>query len=562
MTFLPLIERELRLRARNPSAYWTRFVVALAGVVICLPQLLSSAPLGSPASVGRGVFNALVCAAFLLICGVCLLTAGALNTEQQEGTLGLLLLTRVRVLDVLLGKLGSIGLTSVCVLVAFLPMLMLPVLAGGVTGGEALRKGLGLLNLLFFALAAGLYAAASRQERFKAARFALLLVTLVALVPFLLALILGRGAVSTTPPVLTRVSPLVLLISAGDLAYRTSAGPYWTSMAVLSALSCLVLARACVRLRRALREESEPDAPRGSTSAAPTVVCAPRSRRWLEGAGKLSPVAWRVARQRGLRATLWTAALLSFWGYGAFWFFARFAGPSSVPAVSWSLGLASSAIVGSLFAWAASRFFVESRRTGEFELLLTTPAGARTMVSGHWEILKRLIRWPLVVMLVPMVGQFVSIMLSGRMVMDGWRIQYAVSMVLSALNTVFGLVALCWLAMWFGLRAGTQARAILWSVAVAKGLPYAIGLLFYIPRGLLFTSRAGSSWALSYWMMSFLPQLVNLLFFLCVILLLRRRLLGDSALVGSTPFSLRQTVASAARDAVSAFRRARHWTPS
>ena len=55
----------------------------------------------------------------------------------------MLLLTRVGAFDVLMGKLGSAGLTSLCALVAFLPVLMIPVLAGGVTGGEVFRKGFG-----------------------------------------------------------------------------------------------------------------------------------------------------------------------------------------------------------------------------------------------------------------------------------------------------------------------------------------------------------------------------------------------------------------------------------
>jgi hypothetical protein len=97
---------------------------------------------------------------------------------------------------------------------------------------------------------------------------------------------------------------------------------------------------------------------------------------------------------------------------------------------------------------------------------------------------------------------------------------------------------------------------------VAKGVPYAVALLFNVSLSLFFTSRAGSSRALSYWMMSYLPQCVDLLFFLFVIYLLRGRLLGNSTLLVSTPLSLRQAFASAARDTASAFRKARHWTPS
>ena len=561
MTFLPLIERELRLRARSPAAYWTRFIVALGGALICLPQLLSSSgSFGTPATIGRGVFNGIVSAAFLLICGVCLLTANALSAEQREGTLGLLLLTRVRVLDVLLGKLGAMGITSVCVLVAFLPMLMLPVLAGGVSGGEAFRKGLGLLSILFFALASGLYASASQRERFKAARLALLVVGVVALAPFLLGLILGRAGPSARPVVASLPSPLGLLISAGDLAYTASAAPYWISMASLSVLSCLLLAGACVRLGRAMRGEGDASATSEQAPSSPADGIV-RPRRCHPFAGEASPVAWRVIHQRGLKATVWAAALAGLLYYGCFAFLVRFSGPSSIAAVSWSFGLASAAVIGSLFAWAASRFFVESRRTGELELLLTTPVGARTVVSDQWAVLKRLIRWPLVVMLAPMFVQGFFVIMWRINPLGLWNVNYGVSVVLSAVNTVLGLVALCWLALWFGLRAGGQARAILWSVAVARALPYVISIFYSVLHTMLFTPRSGPPLRL-YIMASWLPLVLTGLFYLGVIRWVRQRLLGDLAAAQATRFDLRQTVSAASQDAVSAFRKARHWTPS
>src|ERR1035437_6036918 len=141
MTFLPIIERELRVRARNRAVYWTRFAVALAGMLVCLPQLMWSGPFAAPVTLGQGLFNGLVSAAFLLSCGACLLTADVISMERREGTLGLLLLTRVTTFDVLLGKLSSAGLPSLCALVACLPMLMLPVLAGGGAGGGAFPQG-------------------------------------------------------------------------------------------------------------------------------------------------------------------------------------------------------------------------------------------------------------------------------------------------------------------------------------------------------------------------------------------------------------------------------------
>jgi hypothetical protein len=535
-------------------------VVGLAGVLICLPQLTSSLPFGTPASVGGGVFNALVSAAFLLICGVCVLTADALNTDQREGTLGLLLLTRVRVVDVLLGKLGSIGLTSVCIMLAFLPMLMLPVLSGGVSGGEVLRKELGLVNILLFALAAGLYASASKRERFKAARFALILVGAIALGPFLLDVVFGHRGLGARPLLASLPSPLVLLISAGDAAYKASASSYWISMAILSALSCLLLAGACVRLRRALREGSDTIAP-PKRAVLGTEAEAAQPRRRPRFAGEASPIAWRVGGQRGLRATVWAAASLGFLYYGLFRFLASFWGMRSVAFVSWSFALAATAVIGSLCAWAASRFFVESRRTGELELLLTTPVGAQTLVTDQWKVLKRVIRWPLVLMLAPEVLRGIYIMLIPWFAMGSWRIYYLISLPLGVLNTVLGLAALCWLALWFGLRAGGQARAILWSVAVAKALPYVVSVLFSI-LGPLLLAPSTASWSAAHWMFWLVPQGLSIAYSLWLIRLARRRLQGDLTAAGPLQLDLRQAFSSKAHEAVSAFRVARHWTPS
>ena len=65
-----------------------------------------------------------------------------------------------------------------------------------------------------------------------------------------------------------------------------------------------------------------------------------------------------------------------------------------------------------------------------------------------------------------------------------------------------------------------------------------------------------------YWVMTSLPQVVVLALYLGLIRLARQRLLGELAGAEVMKFDLRQFISSAARDAVSSFRRARHWTPS
>jgi len=267
-----------------------------------------------------------------------------------------------------------------------------------------------------------------------------------------------------------------------------------------------------------------------------------------------------VGQQRGLRATVWAAAALGFSQFGLY-FVIRFATPGSAAGLSSSFGLATSVVTGVLCAWAASRFFVESRRTGELELLLTTPVGARTIVSDQWKVLKRVIRWPLVLMVAPLVLQGLLFLTYARNSPSGWwRFQFA-SLPLSVLNTILGLGALCWLALWFGLRAGGQAKAILWTVTVARAVPYGISVLSSVLGSMLLAPRAAQPTGLhlAIWLV---PQGANLVFYVWIIWLARRRLLGDLAAAGPMPLGLRQAVSSASRETAAAFRRARHWTPS
>src|SRR4051812_1121294 len=148
----PLIQRDLRMRSRRRGTYWLRAGVGLTGVLVCVPQLISLQAQAPTETIGKDVFKALVAALSFVCCGACLLTSDAIGLERREGTLGLLLLTRMRGLDLLIGKFGASAVAGLCVMLAFVPVLMLPVLAGGVTGGEAFRTSLALLSTLFFAL--------------------------------------------------------------------------------------------------------------------------------------------------------------------------------------------------------------------------------------------------------------------------------------------------------------------------------------------------------------------------------------------------------------------------
>src|SRR3954462_5512128 len=185
----PVIDRELRLRARQAGTYWGRCAVAGLAVLICMEEIEAVSATVKPFQAGAATFRAVSWLAFLAACAVTLVTADCLSRERRDGTLGLLLLTDLKGLDVVLGKLCVAGLTGAYVLVGFLPAVGLVMLQGGVGLGEIGRTALALLNTAFVALAAGMWVSGRSQSRSGAARGSLLLVAGLCVLPGVLAVL-------------------------------------------------------------------------------------------------------------------------------------------------------------------------------------------------------------------------------------------------------------------------------------------------------------------------------------------------------------------------------------
>ena len=168
MTFLPMVERELRERARWRSTYWVRGIVAFLATAIAMFVLMFMAEAGG-GTIGPGMMETLAWLAFPFIVLEGLRnTADSLSAEKREGTLGLLFLTDLKGYDVVLGKFLASSLTSFYALLAMVPALAVPVLLGGVTGGEFWRLVLALINALFFSLTAGTFVSAISHDERKA----------------------------------------------------------------------------------------------------------------------------------------------------------------------------------------------------------------------------------------------------------------------------------------------------------------------------------------------------------------------------------------------------------
>src|SRR5690348_13323226 len=184
MTFLPIVDRELRVAARRHSTYWVRLLLAMASIVIGFFLYLGNIHT-SRAHLAREIFGGL---GFLgLVYGLASgrrFTADCLSEEKREGTLGLLFLTDLKGYDVVLGKLAANSLDAFYGAIAVLPILAIPLLLGGVTLGELQRMALIAVNALFFSLTLGIcISAISRSGRKAAAATFLIILLCSALLP-------------------------------------------------------------------------------------------------------------------------------------------------------------------------------------------------------------------------------------------------------------------------------------------------------------------------------------------------------------------------------------------
>ena len=91
---MPIVERELRVAARQRKTWWRRVLTLAVALALFVCVFLITSRWASPSLVGREVFSALSWFGLLygLLAGP-LATVDCLSRERREDTLGLLFLT-------------------------------------------------------------------------------------------------------------------------------------------------------------------------------------------------------------------------------------------------------------------------------------------------------------------------------------------------------------------------------------------------------------------------------------------------------------------------------------
>lgn len=393
MTIFPVLERELIVAARRPATHRTRIASATTAILATF-FLLVTGTNGSQ-GVGGALFAVMSAGAFVfaLACGI-FLSADVISHERREGTLGLLFLTDLDGFDVVLGKMLACGLNAFYGLLAVLPILATSWFLGGVTGGEFLRIAAVLFNSLLLSITLGLWVSTRARAEIQAMGQATVWIAGVTLIPLFLGWLPQFAALHTMIRGffvygLFAWSPLTTFLAAPDIKYSVSTPLYWTSLALVHALSWGFLVHAAHRLRNGWRDgddASDADARQALEPAVALAQDAEKARRRRER--DVNPVAVFVETDPRIQRFAWACTIAGFVIQATVFFFN---GASWLMMGAFSLTLLPMKV---LIAWKTCSFFASARRDGAMELLLTTPLTDFEMIEGQMQGLRRLFRKP------------------------------------------------------------------------------------------------------------------------------------------------------------------------
>ncbi|MBC8001728.1 MAG: ABC transporter permease subunit [Opitutaceae bacterium] len=485
MTFLPIVERELRVASRRRSTHWARISAVMIGLLVAgwIGLVARDQP-----SQDLGVTLFYVLAAivygYALTIG-CKLTADCLSEEKRDGTLGLLFLTDLRGYDIVLGKVVANSLNSFYAILALFPILAIPQMMGGVTSGQVARACLVAVNLLLFSLAIGMVSSAICRDERKSLSLAvgLILVSLIGS-PLLGAYLTYLNRSSGFDEGFLLPSPAYACFLVSDLMFQRKADHFWICSGITFGCSVVGLVLSSLIVPRTWHDKVVRQEKSGWQAALRTVTDGDdASRREVRNRLlSINPFLWLAGRQRMKVLSVWAflcvGLVVWMWGW------VEFRSDWTNNAVYIATAVILHTVLKLWLAGSAARQLAEDRRNGALELLLSTPLSVDEILNGQKLALRRQFGWPVVVVLVVDAILFVA-GLSGLSSGDqiSWALVWAVGMVVFVVD----LWSLGWLAMWFGLTSRRVNQASSSAVFVVMVLPW---LLF----GLLITFLSWFLW--------------------------------------------------------------------
>jgi len=488
MTFLPIVERELRVAARRKSTYNSRMGAALFAGIFGGYGIFTYSMMGLGGSGGRGLFTMLTGYAFYYcaIVGV-RNSCDCISEEKREGTLGLLFLTDLKGFDIVLGKLFATTLKSFYGLLAAVPILGFSLVLGGVSGLEFWRVTLALLNISFFSHAAGVLISTFNLDARKALMSSFCFVALWLILPY-----------KTGIEILSPAHPFEM---ATNIGLRSNF--YWTSLLLTHFIAWGFLLLASVALPRVWQEKAH---------GVRATRWRERWRQWTYGKTSArnalrkkrldaNAFFWVVCRNRFKPIFIWSLLVLG----GGFWIWQwceqtmrNFPGPFFIGTI-----VIAHTAMKILFASEASHHFGEQRRSGALETLLAcTPLSVADILRGQWLGLRKLFTKPLIVILIADAAMLLVNLRTpdprGFFFGPG-KTEISLAILAAMIMLATDVIALGWVGMWQGLSATKSRQALGGTIGRILFLPWIIFYSAFIAFEIFGFSNVSFQWMLALW---------------------------------------------------------------
>ena len=374
MLALPVISREMLVASRNPLNYRGRAVIGVvAGVFLAITLIKQTAGMESGAELFAAVDLAIV---FMLLIVGPLMTADSISKERREGTLDLLFLTSLTASKVIGSKFTARLLQLLSLWLVIVPLSVVPILAGGVSGKAIVGSLLKQMTIILVSLGAGLVASCMVRR---------------ALAAMLLALGLAAPLLWLVTKLNTLEPPRVPFAAAGIQFVHEPEGLWsfsqvffhqgtrWGFSMVLSVLLTLLLLRVAAQLIVSGRKEKTESETRKSLRV---VFFTPHYwksgfHRWLSRKMDKNPLIWLEYRRTGSRAARWMMVLVLVM-VETYAVMAHSLGNSFL-----ALQLQTAFLLMLIMAVTAASSFQKEMENGAFELLLVAPFTERSLLSGR-----------------------------------------------------------------------------------------------------------------------------------------------------------------------------------
>ena len=332
------------------------------------------------------------------------LTADCLSEEKRNGTLGLLFLTNLRGYEVVLGKMSVGTIQAVLGLLAAVPMLVVPVLMGGVDPMLVLRMAVVLFATLFLSLSVGIVCSAIFKSSKVATGMALGIMLFLNFGPGLIYEILyeifGRIMVSGISDIyIFSTGYIYALTCEGGLGLGGQTDVEFNiSMAVVLGIAILSILFAIWKTARTWQDQ--PVKIVTGVVSQKSSNAAHRRARVLDK----NPLHWLAARKKFGPGFVWLAFIIVFTfmmivtdGFQYLFGFSnsRYSASGSFLMTLW--------VVSTMLKWwmagAACERFRADRGESALELLLSTPLEYQDFARAHQERIRWQFLWPVVLIL-------------------------------------------------------------------------------------------------------------------------------------------------------------------